>query len=71
VLFAGSDLAESFIKSNLIDEYRLIVNPLVLGGGKPLFKNVSETFRLDLKDTICFDCGNIILIYEPNLGNER
>ncbi len=65
VLFAGADLAETFIKNNLIDEYRLIVNPVVLGGGKPLFKNIEEIWSLKLKDAIVFNCGNVILIYEP------
>lgn len=64
-LFAGADLAETFIKNNLIDEYRLIVNPILLGGGKPLFKNINEIYNFKLKDTIPFNCGNIILIYEP------
>ena len=65
VLFAGPDLAETFIKNGLIDEFRLIVNPVVLGNGKPLFKNISETFHLKLKDVVKFNCGNILQIYEP------
>ena len=59
VLFAGADLAETFIKNNLVDEFRLIVNPVLLGKGKPLFKNVNEIYKLRLKDTIRFTCGNI------------
>lgn len=65
VLFAGANLAETFIKNQLIDEFRLIVNPILLGSGKPLFKNIHEIYNLKLKDTIPFSCGNIILIYEP------
>ena len=65
VLFAGADLAETFIKNGLIDEYRLIINPVVLGGGKPLFQNVQERFNLRLKDIIKFNCGNVILIFSP------
>jgi dihydrofolate reductase len=71
VLFAGADLAETFIKNNLIDEYRLIVNPIVLGGGKPLFKNINQPFSLKLNDTIIFNCGNVILIYEPITHNQQ
>ena len=66
VLFGGADLAETFIANNLVDEFRLIVNPVLLGIGKPLFKNVHEIYQLKLKDTIRFACGNIILIYEPS-----
>lgn len=65
VLFAGADLAETFINNNLIDEFRLIVNPILLGSGKPLFKNIDKIYNLKLKETLSFNCGNIILIYEP------
>jgi len=69
VLFAGASLAESFINKNLIDEFRLIVNPLVMGGRKPLFKNIHETIHLNLKDSVHFTCGNILLVYEPDSTN--
>ena len=65
VLFAGPDLAETFIKNGLIDEFRLIYNPVVLGGGKPLFNNIHATMALKHKGTISFNCGNILQIYEP------
>ncbi len=66
VLFAGADLAETFIKNNLIDEFRLIVNPVLLGDGKQMFKKMSQSKRLILKESKQFNCGNIILIYEPS-----
>ncbi len=69
VIFAGSNLADAFIKSSLVDEYRLIVNPVVLGGRKPLFRNVDSGFHLKLKKTIHFDCGNVLLVYEPKTGS--
>lgn len=65
VLFAGASLAETFIKSDLIDEYRLIVNPVVLGGGKPLFQNITRHFNLKLKEATSFRCGNVLLVYTP------
>lgn len=64
VIFAGADIIKSFRTHDLIDEYRLIVNPVVLGGGKPLFKDIEETISLKLKSTRTFDCGNVLLIYE-------
>lgn len=65
VLFAGADLAETFIKNNLIDEFRLIINPLLLGNGNQLFKKMDVSKSLRLKELKQFNCGNIILIYEP------
>jgi dihydrofolate reductase len=37
VLFTGADIASTFIQPDLIDEYQIIVNPVILGGGKPSF----------------------------------
>jgi dihydrofolate reductase len=69
VLFAGADLAETFIKNNLIDEYRLIINPVLLGDGKPLFKKSGLVKKLKLKEAKQFNCGNIILIYGLSNNN--
>jgi len=51
-------------RANLIDEYRLIVNPVVLGAGTPLFKEVEKPFNLQLVNTLTFRYGNVILIYQ-------
>lgn len=68
VLFAGPNLLESFIKSELVDEFRLIINPIVLGSGKPLFQNLEKKLFLKLNNSISFKCGNILLVYEPVYG---
>lgn len=65
VLFAGADIASTFIKHDVIDEYRLLVNPVVLGGGTPLFKDVKDHLSLNLLQTKSFQCGNTLLCYEP------
>ncbi|MBK6265159.1 hypothetical protein JKA74_08925 [Marivirga sp. S37H4] len=49
----------------MIDEYRLIVNPIVLREGTPLFKNIRKKLGLKLIDCQSFKCGNILLIYHP------
>ena len=61
-LFAGADIAAAFIEHNLIDEYRLIVNPVALAEGKPLFQ---KRLQLNFKQARAFACGNTILFYEP------
>lgn len=64
-IFGSSDLALSFIKLSLIDEYRIIVNPLVLGEGKSLFKGISDKLTLKLLKTKTFNSGNVLLYYQP------
>ena len=52
-LFGSADLAASLIPHGLIDEFRIAVNPVILGGGTPLFKP-GERVKLKL-----IDCGRI------------
>ncbi len=70
VLFAGADLAESFIRQNLIDEYRLIVNPVALGHGKPLFGNLLAPLQLQHQESRRFSCGNVLQVYQPALAEK-
>ncbi len=68
VIFGGADLASTFIKLGLIDEYHLIVNPVVLGKGKPLFQNLQERVPLKFLHQRSFRCGNIALTYQAYGG---
>jgi dihydrofolate reductase len=63
-LFGSADLAASLIPRQLIDEFRIAVNPIVLGGGAPLFKP-GERVRLKLLDSRSHSTGIVILRYEP------
>ncbi|OGC78711.1 MAG: hypothetical protein A2Z27_01830 [candidate division Zixibacteria bacterium RBG_16_50_21] len=65
ILYGGAGIASTFIKLGLIDEYRIIVNPVVLGSGKPLFKDIKEKLNLKLFKTKTFKCGNVALYYQP------
>jgi dihydrofolate reductase len=49
----------------LIDEYQILLNPVVLGRGKTMFEEVRDRFTLKLTKTRVFGNGNILLIYEP------
>ena len=66
VIFGGAGIAQSFINLNLIDEYRIIVNPVVLGKGKALFENINKKFKLKLMKTKVFNSGVVILYYQPD-----
>jgi dihydrofolate reductase len=62
-IFGSSDLATSLIPSNLIDEFRLIINPVVLGNGKTMFKGIRDVCNLKLLKTKTFHSGNVLLSY--------
>ncbi len=64
LLFGSADLARTFTKNYLIDEYRLIVNPIVLGNGNPLFTENESLLEFKLLDTKIFRNGNVLLLYQ-------
>jgi dihydrofolate reductase len=64
LLFGSADLAASLIPHGLIDEFRVALNPIILGGGTPLFKQ-GERVKLKLLDTRALSTGIVILRYAP------
>jgi dihydrofolate reductase len=60
----GAGLASSLIKQGLVDEYRLFVSPVVLGGGTPFFPAVDEKIDLELVETRTFGSRVIYLRYQ-------
>jgi dihydrofolate reductase len=66
IWFLGSTtLAQTFMQLDLIDEYRININPTVLGHGKSLFTGVSRTFPLRLLESKTLKSGVVALRYEP------
>ena len=66
ILVAGSrTLAQSLIAEGLVDEYRLMVFPVILGSGKRLFGETSQPSTLTLVDAQQLDSGTMILTYHP------
>ena len=63
-LFGSADLADSLIPHGLIDEFRIAVNPVILGGGTPLFKQ-GQKIKLKLLDSRPLSTGIVILRYAP------
>ena len=61
----GSDLAVSLLKDGLVDELRIMVNPVAIGKGRPLFDGIDRQLKLKLTKTHAFKSGNILLFYEP------
>jgi dihydrofolate reductase len=65
VLLGSSILASSLLQEGLIDEYRVILVPLLLGRGSPLFKNITKQIRFKLGETKLLKSGVTILYYQP------
>lgn len=63
-IFGSSDLALSLIPARLIDEFRIFVNPVVLGDGKTLFKGIKDRISLKLLRTRVFRSGLVLLCYK-------
>ena len=66
IIFGSSDLAVTFIQQGLIDEFRIMVNPVVLSNGKPLFKGLPQKLDLKLQKARTFNSGNVLLYYRPD-----
>jgi dihydrofolate reductase len=63
-IFGSANLATEFKKLGLIDEYRIIINPIILGKGNPLFRPADEPLKLKLIKIRSFITGNVLLYYE-------
>ena len=64
LIFGSANFSETLTEHGLIDEYRLGMNPLVLGGGNPLFKPGRQRMRMRLLEAKPLQSGCVILRYE-------
>ncbi len=65
MLVGSPSLITALTQLDLIDEYQLCVQPIILGRGLPLFKNVKGRMNLKLLKTKSFGSGAVTLYYEP------
>ena len=61
----GAGLARSLVAQGLVDEYRLLVHPVVLGTGLPIFRDLSAPRRLRLVGSKAFPGGSVAQVYRP------
>ena len=64
ILGSGSIVAQ-LAQEGLIDEYQLVVNPIVIGQGRTLFEGLQKMLALKRTKTRMFGNGNVLLCYEP------
>ena len=63
-ILGSSNLTASLLRSSLVDELRILVNPVVLGSGRPVLETADRTC-LKLLRSRRFSSGNVLLCYEP------
>ncbi len=64
MIFGSPSIVQTFINLDLLDEFKIYLNPVVLGKGIPMFANISDKLNLKLKDSHTYSSGVIKLIYE-------
>ncbi len=65
VVLGSFTLVSTLMKAGLIDEYQLLVYPVVLGKGRPEFKDLNARYSLNLIDVKQFNSGTVELVYQP------
>jgi dihydrofolate reductase len=65
LVFGSGQLVNALAQHDLVDEYRLLVYPIILGSGKRLFSDVNKT-TLKLVETKTFGSGVVLLRYQPS-----
>ncbi len=65
IVYGGAIFASFLIDQGLVDEYHLVVQPVALGGGKPLFKNLSKRQELERTEIKPLPTGAVWLSYRP------
>jgi len=64
ILGSGS-IVSQLAQEGLIDEYQVVINPVVLGNGRTMFDGIKGKLTLKLTKTRTFSNGNILVCYEP------
>ena len=64
VILGSAALASQLLQNGLIDEYRVVPQPVLIGGGTSIFRGIDEKIRLTLTRSQSFDSGVTVLCYQ-------
>jgi dihydrofolate reductase len=64
IVYGGASFDSSLIKEKLIDEFYLFINPVAIGNGMTIFKDLNEIQKYTLIESKAFECGKVLLRYE-------
>jgi dihydrofolate reductase len=65
LIYGSASLIQTLTNHSLIDEYQVLVHPVILGGGKPLFQNIRHQVKLQLVNSKTHPSGVVVLSYQP------
>jgi dihydrofolate reductase len=65
IAYGGATFVSSLINQRLIDEFHLFINPVAIGNGMPIFRELDSKQELKLVKSTSFACGIVVLHYEP------
>jgi dihydrofolate reductase len=65
VIMGSGSVVAQLADAGLIDEYQIVLNPLVVGNGRTLFEGVKNKLPMKLARSRAFDNGNVVLFYQP------
>ena len=66
-VLGSSDLSVSLLKAGLLDEIRIMINPVAIGKGTPLFAGIDAVQKFNLTDTRTFGNGNVLIRYKTQV----
>ena len=64
IVYGGASFDSCLIKEKLIDEFYLFINPVAIGNGMTIFKDLNEIQKYTLIESKAFECGIVLLRYE-------
>ncbi len=65
LIYGSASIVQALTNHGLIDEYQVLVHPVILGGGKPLFQNIQQQVKLTLVNNKTHPSGIVVLYYQP------
>ena len=67
LVYGSADLVAALVKHDLVDEFRFLVFPVILGSGKRLFRDDTDLKPMNLVSSRSFSSGVVLLTYEPGV----
>jgi dihydrofolate reductase len=65
LIFGSGSIVSQLAQARLIDEYQIVLNPIILGAGRTMFEGLKKPINLKRTKSRAFGNGNMVLSYEP------